>query len=157
MRPELSRSLLPIPLVVLAALLCAPTTLAAQQPPTGGVQEEELEPPPPVDEPVYEFWPVGRRMRGRDAVRRYYTHLMQVFMPSQRGFALVEEWLSEASLAQEYAVDIAGDDGPETHRVIGVLIASAERDGLLAGERIWASEAFLRRMLGPAWDELEPI
>ncbi|HPG24004.1 MAG: hypothetical protein H6748_07235 [Spirochaetaceae bacterium] len=110
-----------------------------------------------VDEPVYEFWPVGRRMRGRDAVRRYYTHLMQVFMPSQRGFALVEEWLSEASLAQEYAVDIAGDDGPETHRVIGVLIASAERDGLLAGERIWASEAFLRRMLGPAWDELEPI
>ncbi|MCB9377649.1 MAG: tetratricopeptide repeat protein [Holophagales bacterium] len=50
MRPELSRSLLPIPLVVLAALLCAPTTLAAQQPPTGGVQEEELEPPPPVDE-----------------------------------------------------------------------------------------------------------
>jgi len=110
-----------------------------------------------VPEPVYEFWPVGLRMTGRPAVQRYYEHLMKDFMPSQIGFELIEEWLSESSLCQEYAIEIGGPQGPETHHVIGILFASAERDGLLGGERIWGSESFLRRMVGPVWDELEPI
>lgn len=46
------------------------------------------------------------------------------------------------------------DAGLETHRVIGILFA---RDGLLGGERIWGSEAILRKMVGPIWDELERI
>jgi hypothetical protein len=110
-----------------------------------------------VADPVYEFWPAGRRMTGRDAVRRYYEHLMSDFIPKQLGFELIEEWLSEASLCQEYAIEVDGPDGPETHHVIGILFASAERDGLLGGERIWGSEPFLRRMVGPVWDDLESI
>ena len=110
-----------------------------------------------VAEPVYEFWPAGRHMVGQAPVRRYYEHLMSDFMPSQLGHELVEEWLTEASLAQEYVLRVQGAQGPEAHHVIGILFASRERDGLLGGERIWGGEAILRRMLGPVWDELEPI
>jgi hypothetical protein len=107
-----------------------------------------------VADPVYEFWPIGLRARGQDSIRRYYEHLLEVFIPTQRGYRLVEEWLSERSLAQEYAIEINGPDGPETHQVIGILWAEGE---LMGGERVWGSEACLRAMIGPLFDELEPI
>jgi hypothetical protein len=109
-----------------------------------------------VDDPVYDFWPIGRRARGRDLVRRYYEHLMSDFLPRRLDVALIEEWLTERSLAQEYALEFEGDEGPERHHVLGILFV--EGDGpLMAGERIWGSERCLRAMLGPVWDELETI
>ena len=107
-----------------------------------------------VADPVYEFWPIGLRARGSNIIRRYYEHLMQVFMPSLLGSALLEEWLTEKSLAQEYSIELNGPDGPETHHVIGILWAEGE---LMGGERIWGSEACLRAMVGPLFDELERI
>jgi len=107
-----------------------------------------------VADPVYEFWPIGLRARGQDAVRRYYEHLLEVFIPTQRSYRLVEEWLSERSLAQEYEIEINGPDGPVTHQVIGILWAEGE---LMGGERVWGSESCLRAMIGPLFDELEPI
>jgi hypothetical protein len=50
--------------------------------------------------------------------------------------------------------DLEGPNGPQTHQVIGILWADGE---LMGGERIWASETCLRAMLGPLFDELEPI
>ncbi|MFK7895540.1 MAG: hypothetical protein AB8G23_06870 [Myxococcota bacterium] len=110
-----------------------------------------------VESPVYDFWPIGRRATGRDQVLRYYEHLVSEFMPSMVGFTLIEEWHSESSLIQEYEVDLGSAERSEKHRIIGVLFASTERDGLLGGERIWGSEAVLRKMVGPVWDELEII
>ncbi len=110
-----------------------------------------------VDEPVYEFWPAGRRMVGRDAVRRYYRHLIDHFMPSQLGYEMVAETLSAGALSQEYVIELRGPDGPERHRVLGILVGDSTRPDLLAGERIWGDEDFLRRMVGPIWDELERI
>ncbi|MFO0691064.1 MAG: hypothetical protein U0900_20370 [Myxococcota bacterium] len=107
-----------------------------------------------VEDPVYEFWPVGLRMRGRDQVRRYYEHLIGTFFGEQRSYRLIEEWLSERSLAQEYEMVVRFDGGDETHRVIGILFA---QDGLLGGERVWGSKAVLQKMIGPVWDELEKI
>ena len=49
---------------------------------------------------------------------------------------------------------VPGPDGPETHHVIGILWAEGE---LMGGERIWGSEACLRAMVGPLFDELERI
>src|SRR5690606_32536008 len=71
-----------------------------------------------VADPVYEFWPIGRRLRGRDGVRRYYEHLMGTFFGEQEGYELIEEWISDRSLAQEYAMTVRFEAGPETHRVI---------------------------------------
>jgi hypothetical protein len=110
-----------------------------------------------VADPVYEFWPSGRRMRGRAQVRRYYEHLIGTFFGQQKSYRLIEEWLSERSLAQEYEMVVEFEGGPEAHHVIGILFASAERDGLLGGERIWGSPAILAKMVGPVWDELEEI
>lgn len=107
-----------------------------------------------VADPVYEFWPVGLRLRGRANVRRYYEHLIGTFFGEQKSYRLIEEWLSERSLAQEYAMTVQFEGGLETHRVIGILFA---QDGLLGGERIWGSEAILKKMVGPIWDELERI
>ena len=110
-----------------------------------------------VDVPVYDFWPVGRRAVGSEAVLRYYEHLVGTFMPSMVGFTLLDEWLSESSLIQDYEVELKTKNGADKHRIIGILFASEERDGLLGGERIWGSEEVLRKMVGPVWDELEII
>ena len=32
-----------------------------------------------VDDPVYEFWPMGWRFRGQAATRRYYEHTIELF------------------------------------------------------------------------------
>lgn len=110
-----------------------------------------------VEDPVYEFWPIGLRMRGRAQVRRYYDHLVGTFFGQQKSYRLIEEWLSERSLAQEYEMVVEFAGGPEAHHVIGILFASSERDGLLGGERIWGSQAILEKMVGPVWRELEKI
>lgn len=110
-----------------------------------------------VEVPVYEFWPIGKKMVGRDAVLRYYEHLVSDYMPAQLGFEMICETVSAEALSQEYTVRIPGPDGPEAHRVLGVLYAADDGSGLMGGERIWGSDAFLRRMIGPIWDELESI
>lgn len=110
-----------------------------------------------VEVPVYEFWPMGKRMVGADAVLRYYTHLIEDFIPRQIGYTMIEETLSETALSQEYIIELHGPNGPESHRVLGVLYAAKDSPGLLGGERIWGSEEFLRKMIGPVWDELETI
>ena len=110
-----------------------------------------------VEEPVYEFWPSGRRMVGREAVRRYYAHLIAEFMPSQIGYEMVAETASPDALSQEYVIELHGEAGPERHRVLGILVGSPSQADLLAGARIWGSEAVLERMVGPVWHELETI
>ena len=110
-----------------------------------------------IDVPVYDFWPAGRRATGREAVLRYYEHLVGTFMPSMVGFTLLDEWLSESSLIQDYEVELKTQAGSDTYRIIGILYASEERDGLLGGERIWGSEEVLRKMVGPLWDDLTLI
>jgi hypothetical protein len=109
-----------------------------------------------IPEPVYEFFPVGLRMAGADKVRRYYVHLLHEFVPNTTA-SLIEEWVSERSVAQEYEIIWDPDGKAEPHRVIGILTL-AEGTGLLGGERVYASERCARLMLGDAlFDELEPI
>lgn len=105
-------------------------------------------------DPVYEFFPVGLRMRGTDAVRRYYEHLMEHFLPNVEAATVVDEWCNENSLNQEYDVQVRVDGRLERHRVLGILVVAGDR---LAGERIYGSERVLRLMLGDVYDELQPI
>jgi hypothetical protein len=107
-----------------------------------------------VEDPVYKFWPLGRGMRGRDQVLRYYQHLFGEFIPRTRFYTLLSEWVNEDSVAQEYSIELDIDGALERHRVIGILV----REGhLLGGERVYASELCARRMLGPLFDELTPL
>ena len=107
-----------------------------------------------VAEPYYEFHPLGLSLRGGDNVRRYYTQFYENFLPRTASYRLIEEWVNETSVAQEYEIGLRVDGGIETHRVIGILYADGE---LLGGERIYASEQFVRHMAGPMFEELEPL
>lgn len=107
-----------------------------------------------VADPVYEFFPAGLRMRGTEAVRRYYENLMNHFLPNVENATLIDEWCNENSLNQEYEVEIRVDGKIEHHRLVGILLVSGD---LLSGERIYGNERVLRLMLGDVYDELESI
>ena len=105
-------------------------------------------------DPYYEFHPHGLCMRGGDRARRFYEHFVARFLPLRHDFQLIDEWVNETSVAQEYVVGLSVDGVVESHRVLGVLFADGER---LGGERVFASERFVRLLIGPVFDELEPI
>ena len=105
-------------------------------------------------DPVYEFHPMRRCMRGDDRVRRFYTYFCEHFLALRESYALVAEWVSESSVAQEYEIALRVDGRVERFRVLGILYARGDK---LGGERVYASERFISLMTGPLFDELEPI
>jgi len=105
-------------------------------------------------DPVYEFHPLRLCLCGDARVRRFYTYFCERFLPLRAGYTLVGEWVSETSVAQEYEIALRVDGAVEQFRVLGILYARGER---LGGERVYASERFVRLMTGPVFDELEPI
>lgn len=107
-----------------------------------------------VDDPVYEFHPCRRVLRGAPLARRYYAYFFEHFQPLRAGFRFVGEWASPESLAQEYDVDLEIDGRVETFRVLGILVRGDHR---LAGERIYASDRFFRLLMGELFDELPEL
>lgn len=107
-----------------------------------------------VQDPVYEFHPCGLTMRGQDTVRRFYSQFFENFVAMRHSYELLSEWVSEESVAQEYDIALRVDGEVEHFRVIGVLYAQGE---LLGGERVYASERFVRLLTGALFEELEPL
>ena len=107
-----------------------------------------------VEHPVYDFLPVGLRLEGSEAVRAYYQHLFEHFLPFVESSQLIGEWVGEDALVQEYVARLRKDGVLERHCILGTLYVDGN---LLGGERIWGSEHTLRRLLGPLYDELAPI
>ncbi|MCB1704005.1 MAG: hypothetical protein KDI17_04030 [Halioglobus sp.] len=107
-----------------------------------------------VPEPVYEFYPIRKTLRGASNVRRYYRQFMDNFMATIVDYQLIEEWVNTTSVAQEYSITVEVDGVRETHRTIGVLYADGH---LLGGERIYGSEEMIRQFAGDMYDQLEPM
>ena len=107
-----------------------------------------------VQEPVYEFYPLGLGFRGGERTRRYYEQFFVGFMERIEHYALRGEWASEVAVVQEYDITTAVDGLRETHRVVGILFGDGER---LGGERVYASERGVRLMTGELFDELTPL
>lgn len=118
--------------------------------------EQKLEPllETLVDDPVYEFHPSNLRMRGGDTVRRYYDQFFRDFMSKIEGYELIDEWVNERSVAQEYDITVRVDGALETHRVIGILFAEGDR---LGGERIISSQRIVELFCGEMIDELTTL
>jgi len=109
------------------------------------------------DDPVYELLPVGLRMRGMDAARRYYRHFFANVQPRMvADKAIVHgSWLGETGLGIEYTIFLREEDGSETpYRILGILTFG---ETALTGERVYADERLLRIMFEPIWDEMEPM
>jgi len=107
-----------------------------------------------VPDPVYEFHPLRRRFRGGAATRAFYTQFNERFLPLRERFALVSEWVNASSVAQEYDIALRVDGKVEEFRVLGILCGDGER---LSGERVYASERFVRLMTGALFETLEPF
>lgn len=108
-------------------------------------------------EPVYDLFPVGRRMVGREAVRRYYAHFFANVKPrlGDGGGEMHGLWTGDNATVMEYTLAYRHDDGHVTrHRVIGILPYGQTG---LAGERLYADEEILRLMFAPLWDEMANI
>ncbi|OCC22498.1 hypothetical protein MB02_16710 [Croceicoccus estronivorus] len=107
-------------------------------------------------EPVYEFYPLGRRFRGMAETRRYYEHFMKDVQPRILGATMFSEAIGSEGLVQEYTVTVAheGDAEPTVHRIMAILTFGEQG---LSGERMYSDDKFFRTLVGPLWDELEPI
>lgn len=107
-------------------------------------------------EPVYDFYPIARRMSGMDRTRRYYEHFIANVMPLIVGFEQHSEWIGEVGVVQEYTIKLhqPGASALTSHRIIAILTFGEER---LSGERMYSDEVLFRTLLGPLWHELTDI
>jgi len=109
-------------------------------------------------DPVYELLPIGRLLKGRDNARAYYEHFFANFAPRIAGYTLRAEWVTDEGLGQEYQVFIDEPGEPGGRRrfdIIGILLFGP--DGVLAGERIYASDELFAMMVGPLLERTEPV
>jgi hypothetical protein len=107
-----------------------------------------------VEEPVYEFLVQGLTLRGGRNVRRYYQQFFDGYMSRATGNERLGQWGDACAVTREDAIELAGVDGPEVHRVMSVLFREGDR---LGGERIYASDHVVRMMAGEMWRELTPL
>jgi hypothetical protein len=105
-------------------------------------------------EPVYELYPVGLQMRGMTRVRRYYEYFFTQVLPETLGYQLLNAWVNDIGLLEEYDIDCRIDGVKQTFRVLSILKFGAQA---LSGERLYADEKFLRFLFGPLWQEMEPL
>lgn len=107
-------------------------------------------------EPVYDFYPVGRRLSGMKNTRRYYEHFVASAMPRIVDVEQHGEWIGEVGVVQEFSLSLSHPGASETtsHRIIAILTFGEER---LSGERMYSDELLFRTLLGPLWDELGEI
>jgi hypothetical protein len=108
-----------------------------------------------VENPVYELYPIGRRMRGRDQVRRYYSHFFNEARRHVVDYVVHGYCYGETSMTVEVTVSWKYDDGSVRHfRNLTVLPYG---DGGITGEIMYAEDEFFRCLFGPVLDELERI
>ena len=112
-------------------------------------------------EPVYEFHPMGLTFSGGDTTRRYYDQFIREFMPRIQGYELVDEWVNEQSVAQEYEIRVKTGGSIIALRTVGVLFLDADSvqtgDPRLGGERIYGSDQLVREFTGEMYSELKPL
>jgi hypothetical protein len=106
-------------------------------------------------DPVYELLPIGLVLRGRDLARQYYEHFFANFSRHIAGYSLRGEWVTDEGLGQEYQMTVNFPDGPRRFDIIGILTFGD--DGLLSGERLYASDELFTIMVGPALEHAVPV
>jgi hypothetical protein len=108
-------------------------------------------------EPRYEFFPVATVVTGRDVVERFYRHQYPEFAKRVTGYQLLGEWANEHAAIQEYVIEVGEvGDGTSGFHVLSMMPVDKDT-GLLAGERLYCGEGFLRALLGPFFDLAEPM
>ena len=105
------------------------------------------------DDPVYEFPTIGRVLRGRERIRRYYLQFFDGYMSRVTAALRPGQWVDAERFVLESELTVRSGDALERHRVLSVFWAEGDRIG---GERIYAGENVVRQMAGAMFDDLEP-
>jgi hypothetical protein len=108
-----------------------------------------------VDEPVFDFYPLGLRLAGSADVRRYYERFLSDVIPRSQG-SLVGAYVGSAEVAFEFVTEVADPErGVETFRILAVQPVVGDR---VAGERLYCPERYVRVIVGDElWSLLGPI
>jgi hypothetical protein len=110
-----------------------------------------------VPVPRFEFFPLAKCISGWSNIEHFYRHQYPEFASLVVGYQLLGEWTNELGALQEYVIDVRPSDGaPVTYHVMSLMPVDAEA-GLLTGERLYCDEGFVRALLGPLRDLLEPV
>ncbi len=102
--------------------------------------------------PLYEYPTIGKQFSGWDNTLKFYKNFFVTFSPHVVDTVLLNQWVNNNSVTQEYDVTLEFAGQRETHRLLGVLLVEGDR---LGGERVYASELAIQRMLGELFYELE--
>lgn len=104
-------------------------------------------------DPVYYFFPAGKKFRGMDNVRRFYENLFTRGFPLIEGFEQLNEWRNATGNVVEYTVRARHEQGVRSHRIMCIYTFGA---AAMTGEVMYADEALFRIMAGALWEEMEP-
>ncbi|WP_419928573.1 hypothetical protein [Candidatus Poriferisocius sp.] len=104
-----------------------------------------------VDEPTYEFWPMGVGFTGGDLARTFYLEQYPEFAQRVTNYGVLGEWTNDFCGIQEYWVET---DGETRHMVMSMMPVEGD---LLAGEKLYCGEAFVEALLGPLTVHLKPL
>ena len=110
-----------------------------------------------VPEPRFEFYPACKAIAGRANIERFYREQYPRFAPRVVGYEVVGEWTNEVAALQEYTIDVSEDDGRVTRYHVISMMPGDDETGLLTGERLYCDEGFVKALLGPLFELLEPV
>lgn len=111
-----------------------------------------------VPSPRFDFFPLAKSLVGWATVERFYRDQYAAFAERVVGYEMLGEWTSEDAAIQEYTVSVGPDRGggsPATYHVLSIMPVD-EGTGLLTGERLYCDDGFVRALLGPVYELLEP-
>jgi hypothetical protein len=108
--------------------------------------------------PRFEFFPLAQSLSGWANVERFYRDQYVRFARRVTGYELHGEWTNEDAALQEYAIEVRDDDErtSTTYHVISMMPID-DATGLLTGERLFCDTGFVRALLGPLVELLEPV
>ena len=108
-----------------------------------------------VPAPRFDFFPLAKAMVGWATVEQFYRNQYAQFAKGVVGYELLGEWTNDEAAIQEYVIVMNGEQQGSYH-VISIMPVD-EPTGLLTGERLYCDEGFVRALLGPLYERLEPI
>lgn len=106
------------------------------------------------EDPIYQYPTLSKQFSGRDKSQQFYEHFFANFSPNVIDYTLINQWVNETSVTQEYDMTLSFDGVEEKHRVLGVLFVVGDK---LGGERVYASEKVIRKMTGPLFDGMTEL
>ena len=107
------------------------------------------------DDAVYELYPVGLRMSGKECIRRYYEYFFAHVRHRCVAYTTHASWSGPTGLCLEFTITWRYDDGTlRDFRNLTILPYGST--GLL-GERLYADFEFYRLIFGPLLAEMQPI